>query len=405
MKALLLRLLSGSVRRHLVIGVALVHAVMMAVFVYDVVQRERAMRHQQILDQVQGLTNVLAVNSVSWVLTNDLAGLQETVNGVSAYPGTDYVMIVDPNGRVLAHSDHKRVGLILSDGESRKMLDSASRPLLLQSNGVLSDAAAPVMASGRLLGWARVGLNMKSIIAEQAQIVRQGILYALIAIVLGSLLALLIGRHLTRGLNALDRVAEKVKAGERGLRAEIVNQDEVGRLAESFNAMLHALEIREAELDISRAQLAQSEERFALAMAGANEGLWDWDLTTNTAFFSPRWKEMIGYAPDEIGDSPEEWLSRLHPDDAAYAQQEASAYIQGERERYETVFRFRHRSGDYLWILARGAVARDAQGRVIRFCGTHVDISTQKALECEIHEARERAEVTLAAIGEGVLVN
>jgi diguanylate cyclase (GGDEF)-like protein/PAS domain S-box-containing protein len=404
MKALFLRLVSGSVRRHLVLGVALVHAVMMAVFVSDITQRERASLHQQAVDQSLSLADILAVNSVSRVLTNDLVGLQETVDGVSAYPDIRYVMVVDPSGRVLAHSDRKVVGLYLSDSEGRRMLAASPHSLLLQSTATVSDTAAPVMASGRLVGWARVGLNLETITAAQSHIVRQGIMYALIAIAVGSLLALFIGRHLTRGLNTLEQVAEKVKAGERGLRAEVVNQDEVGRLAEDFNAMLNALEMREAELDASRAQLAQSEERFALAMAGANDGLWDWDLTAKTVFYSPRWKAMIGYTPHEIGNSPDEWRDRLHPDDAAHAQQEVEAYLRGERARFEAVFRFRHRNGDYLWILARGAASRDAQGHIVRLSGTHVDISAQKALENQIHEARERAEVTLAAIGDGVLV-
>lgn len=404
MKARFLRLVSGSVRRHLVLGVALVHAVMMTVFVFDITQRERASLHQQAVDQSRSLAEILAINSLPWVLTNDLVGLQETVDGMRAYPDIRYVMVVAPSGRVLAHGDRSVVGLYLSDSESRRMLSASPHPLLLQSTSTVSDVAAPVMASGRLVGWARVGLNLESIIAAQTHIVRQGILYALIAIAAGSLLALFIGHHLTRGLKALERVAEKVKAGERGLRARVVNQDEVGRLAEGFNAMLHALEARETELDASRAQLAQSEERFALAMAGASDGLWDWDLASNTVYYSPRWKSMIGYAPHEIGNSPDEWNDRLHPDDAARARTEAEAYLRGERARYESVFRFRHRNGGYLWILARGAATRDAQGQALRFTGTHVDISTQKALENQIHEARERAEVTLAAIGDGVLV-
>lgn len=264
MKTLFLRLVSGSVRRHLVIGVALVHAVMMAVYVYDITQRERASLHQQAVDQSRSLADILAVDSVSRVLTGDLVGLQETVDGVSAYPDIRHVMVVDPGGRVLAHSDRKVVGLYLSDSASRRMLGASPHALLLQSTATVSDAAAPVVAAGRLVGWARVGLNLETIAAAQAHIVRRGIVYALIAIAVGSLLALFIGRHLTRGLNALEQVAEKVKAGERGLRAEVVDQDEVGRLAEDFNDMLNALELREAELDASRAQLAQSEERFAL---------------------------------------------------------------------------------------------------------------------------------------------
>ncbi|KAF0102924.1 MAG: multi-sensor hybrid histidine kinase [bacterium] len=135
------------------------------------------------------------------------------------------------------------------------------------------------------------------------------------------------------------------------------------------------------EQERMRAALAKSEERFDLAMRGANDGLWDYDLARGKVYYSPRWKEMIGYAPGEIGDGLEEWSGRLHPDDTAKALAAVEAHANGESDHLETVFRFRHRDGHYLWMLARGLAVRDASGRAVRMVGTHTDITERVELE------------------------
>ncbi len=130
-----------------------------------------------------------------------------------------------------------------------------------------------------------------------------------------------------------------------------------------------------------REALVKSEERFELAMRGANDGLWDYDLTSGKVYYSPRWKDMIGHAPDDIGDSLDEWASRVHPEDKAGALAAVQAHLQGETPHMEATFRFRHRDGHYLWILSRGLAVRDAAGQALRMVGTHTDISQRMELE------------------------
>jgi two-component system sensor histidine kinase/response regulator len=130
-----------------------------------------------------------------------------------------------------------------------------------------------------------------------------------------------------------------------------------------------------------RVALAKSEERFELAMRGANDGLWDYDLTSGKVYYSPRWQEMIGHAHGEIGDGLEEWASRLHPDDSDAAHAAVQAHLRGETPHLETVFRFRHGDGHYLWVLSRGLAVRDASGRAVRMVGTHTDITRRVELE------------------------
>src|SRR5579862_5742955 len=93
--------------------------------------------------------------------------------------------------------------------------------------------------------------------------------------------------------------------------------------------------------------LRQSEERYALAARGANDGLWDWNLLADVIYFSPRWKTMLGYEENEIGNQPSEWLDRVHPSDRERVQNELTAHRNRLTEQFETEHRVQHRDGSF----------------------------------------------------------
>jgi diguanylate cyclase (GGDEF)-like protein/PAS domain S-box-containing protein len=130
------------------------------------------------------------------------------------------------------------------------------------------------------------------------------------------------------------------------------------------------------------ADLRESEERYALAMRGANDGLWDWNLVTNQVFWSARWKAMLGYdAGDDIGASPEEWLNRVHHEDVANVRETLAAHLAGTSEHYESEHRILHDSGMYRWVLCRGAAVRDQAGVATRLAGSLTDITETKLVD------------------------
>lgn len=100
--------------------------------------------------------------------------------------------------------------------------------------------------------------------------------------------------------------------------------------------------------------LRQSEERYALAARGSNDGLWDWDLTRGTVYFSPRWKQLLGYADHEIDSHVGEWLGRVHLDDRVALEAALAAHCRGETAHLQSEHRLKHRDGSYRWMLARG---------------------------------------------------
>jgi PAS domain S-box-containing protein len=138
--------------------------------------------------------------------------------------------------------------------------------------------------------------------------------------------------------------------------------------------------------------LRQSEERLSLAMDATNDGLWDWDLASGKAYFSPRYYTMLGYEPGEFQGSYESWGALLHPEDREHVE-ESIAWHLGELTPFELQFRMRTKSGDWKWVLGRGRVAGvDGEGRATRMVGTHVDLTERKHFEQEILLAKEAAE-------------
>jgi diguanylate cyclase (GGDEF)-like protein/PAS domain S-box-containing protein len=140
--------------------------------------------------------------------------------------------------------------------------------------------------------------------------------------------------------------------------------------------------------------LRASEERYALAARGAGAGLWDWDLADHRIYFSPRWKEMLGYEDWEIGSSSVEWLSRVHPEDRAGLEEALAAHLDGTTRHFENEHRVLHKNGTYPWMLARGMAVRDGAGRVSRLAGSQTDVTERRLAEEQLRHAALHDDLT-----------
>ena len=133
--------------------------------------------------------------------------------------------------------------------------------------------------------------------------------------------------------------------------------------------------------------LVLSEERFQRALSGAGAGLWDWDMVKNTVFFSPQWKNMLGYEDHEIPNNFTGWKNLWHPDEAQEIEQTIKDYLEGRTDTYEVQHRLRAKDGSWRWILTRGDIEKDQHGNPIRWTGTNVDITLEKlAQEALLYE-------------------
>jgi diguanylate cyclase (GGDEF)-like protein/PAS domain S-box-containing protein len=164
----------------------------------------------------------------------------------------------------------------------------------------------------------------------------------------------------------------------------VTRQDEIGAMVGGFNHLLETLGNREAAL-------MDSEFRWKFAIEGAGDGLWDWNVPSSTVFFSTRWKEMLGFAQDDIGDGLDEWSKRIHPDDLERVMTDVQAHLAGLTPIYLNEHRISCKDGSWKWILDRGlVVSRDAQGKPLRVIGTHTDITERRQAEAARNALQEK---------------
>ncbi|MBU1739931.1 MAG: PAS domain S-box protein, partial [Proteobacteria bacterium] len=166
-----------------------------------------------------------------------------------------------------------------------------------------------------------------------------------------------------------------------------------------------------AERKRAEQALRQSETRYALATEAARVGVWDWDLTTGRIYIDPLVKTFFGYGPDELTNLSDEWAGRIvHPDDRGRLMDLALAVQQGETNEYNIEYRMLDKKGGRHWVMTRGTVHRDANGRAIRIVGSTIDIDELKNIEEQLKTSEQKfaaafksspAIVSLSSLDEG----
>ncbi len=158
----------------------------------------------------------------------------------------------------------------------------------------------------------------------------------------------------------------------------------------------------------AKAALRASDERYLLALAGSTDGLWDWDLLSNTVFYSDRFREILGYSSEEFAGTIDSFRSRLHPEDTEAIWAAIERHLK-ERVPYKVEYRLRTKSGEYLWFLARGQAIWNTEGKAIRMSGSIQNITERKQAELnlqvalsEINELKEKLEAERAYLQEEI---
>lgn len=169
--------------------------------------------------------------------------------------------------------------------------------------------------------------------------------------------------------------------------------DEMQAANEELMATQEELKAQFDELTIMQRELWKSEERFRLTLDATNDGIWDWNVPSGTAFFSPHWYTMLGYEPGEMPGTYTTWRSLLHPDDLQPTEQKIQDHVD-KNEGYTVEFRMRTKQGGWKWILARGRVIeQDSEGKPVRMVGTHTDITERRRIEDTLFRVNQKLNV------------
>ncbi len=175
-------------------------------------------------------------------------------------------------------------------------------------------------------------------------------------------------------------------------------RDETGKPLYSRSVWRDVSEAKKAEKLIK-----ENEQRLELILEGADLGTWDWNIQTDDVIFDDRLIAMLGYTRDEFGSHLSSWEKLVHPEDAPDMRKELNSHLEGKIPFFEFEYRLRHKSGHWIWILDRGKVVDwNNEGKPLRACGTHLDITERKLAEEKIKIAQKQllASQKLAVVGE-----
>ena len=315
-----------SIQRQLMLGVALVHAILMTIFVTDLVTRQKRFLKTQSIEQTEALARSLSANSVSWVLANDVAGLEEVVHAQKNYPHILYAMILSTRGEVLAHTDSSLAGLYVQDPISLSLLKSAPVIQWLVNDANLLDIAAPIFSQKKHIGWSRVAVSQATLHQGLQKILLDGIGYTLMAIAVGSLFAVAMARGVTNGIRNLLRVTTRVTSGEIDTHVESDRVDELGQLGLSFNKMIERIQTSIKDLEQAQQVAVEEKEKAEAYLNTAMVAFLVLDPDERILSANPHCLKIIEYEEKEIigqqfslirrpSDSSEE---RFRPSDCGY---------------------------------------------------------------------------------------
>jgi diguanylate cyclase (GGDEF)-like protein/PAS domain S-box-containing protein len=160
--------------------------------------------------------------------------------------------------------------------------------------------------------------------------------------------------------------------------------EQLSTVHEELLATNEELQLQNEEVEKHRSSLVASEQRYELAVEGANDGIWDWDFETGVYFFSLKLKSTFGYETDEVDNTINSWTSLIHPEDWEKTKLTINEYSNKRSGNYESTYRVRCKSGEYRWILSKGKGVWDEQGKILRLAGSHTDITEKIKLEAKL---------------------
>ncbi len=369
-----MRIRDFSIRFKLVLLIltASVLAVLLASLGFAIYERQSY--QASAVRELTALADTLGANSAASLAFNDQGTAKAMLSALATEPNLLAACMYDNQGRIFAE--------YRNPGAPRNL----NLPLR-RDDGAYFDGDSLTLYRGVLLNGERTGsialiFDLRDFRAQIYQYAKIAALVLLLSVLASFLVSLRLARIIGDPLVQLAAVARRISIGkDYSVRARINCGGETGLLVDSFNEMLAQIESREQALNDALKSLQESEERYALAARGANDGLWDWNLATDIIYFSPRWNHMLGFTESEHWSGPEEWFSLIHADDRERVRAEIAAHRENKTPEFVSEYRMRHNSGGYIWTLSRGIATRKKSGEPIRMAGSQTDITEGKTAD------------------------
>jgi len=347
-------------------------AVLLASFGFAIYERQSY--RESAVRELTALADTLGANTAASLAFNDQRTAKEMLSALATEPNVLVACLYDSQKRIFA--DYR------SPAGLHALVLPAPRPDRAYFDGESLTLFRGVLLNGERTGSIAIVFDLRGFRSRIIQYAKIAILVLLLSVLVTFLASLHFAHSIADPLVQLAAVTRRISTDkDYSIRAEIRSGGETGFLVDSINEMLSRIESRERALKDALSSLQESEERYALAARGANDGLWDWNLATGQIYFSPRWGQMLGYSESESWSSPEQWFSHIHADDRDRVRAEITAHCDGKTPEFVSEYRMRQKSGGYIWALCRGIAVRDPAGRAIRMAGSQTDITEGKIVD------------------------
>ena len=381
------RFFIATLRGRLILSIALVHSVMMTLFIMDLTTRQHAMLLDRQIEEATALSQALATSSADWIAAHDISGLQELVEAQRRYPEIIFVLLADEEGRVLAATDKSRQGLFMLD--LPKKIDQ----IVISGTPSLVDVVSPAIIGKHHVGWARVGIGQKMAGKKLAEITRDGIIYTLVAILIGSIIAWIMGSRITRRLYSVQKTIDTVRSGDRLARTPITGTDEAAILAREFNSMLDALVQRETEL-------LGSEKRYRSLIQKVQTAIILHDSQGKILNANPMAQELLGLTVDQLlgKELIDPYWSFLREDGSIMALSDypVSLVLSKRQPLKDYITGIRRPDRDPVtWVLVNAEPEYDDAGQLIQVIVSFMDITERKKAEKELQEQEKKSQSLL----------
>ena len=395
MTNMFLNLWNKSFRTQLIYGFGFILTVIIITFTYTITKYQSGFLHEEALTQAKNRSLALATTSKTWIMANDYIGLDEVIDNFSVYDDLVFVGIINTDGKIIAHSDKALVGKFIADKPRVTFLEESLKPTIVHDNKnkiILEneryiDIVRVIHQDNLHIGLVHIRLDQAHRQATINSSIYQGVIFTILSVIIGIIFAFFVANGLMKQLLKLITTMKRLRGGNKHIKADESGLEEISELSHEFNDLIETLHTSE-KLN------KELKERMELALLGSNDGIWDWDIVEDSVYFSPRWKEMIGYSDDELPNELTSWTNRVHPDDIDGVWIDATKNMEGETEFYENTHRMKHKDGHWVWILDRGKTQFDESGKAIRMIGTHTDINDDKEMQLKYAQQAQMIEQT-----------
>lgn len=353
-----MKLRLSSLRYRIAITIFTLEAVMMALLLWQTLTLAvQANRNQQSAHEAATLSAASEL-SRNALLSEDYSELLPYIKSLPYVGGVTQAFVADHRNIVVASTDLAQLGKLAPPMESSDTEIWRSRDIANENEKL--GALAAKFSNAKLNEAIRGARNL-------------GISIAVTGMAIIAVIGMLMGYLLTRRLETLTQAAQRFASGDLQAKAGLQGSDEVAEVGRAFDQMT-------AKILEHIHTIEDSNMRFALAVAGSNDGIWDWDIVKDEVYFSPRWEEMLGAMNDTPGPGSKitDWYRRIHPDDHKMVLQELDKCLRGDGEYFALEHRLRKKADDFIWVLMRGKVSRNSTAEAVRMTGSLSDITNRK---------------------------